>query len=93
MYVLCLQGVAQSAALQCTLLEDCLNSGKAYARLSCDGQAPMPAFSSEVADALAQVSQKAVLSCSEVCTLPYVAAAERANAEDSAPYVRAGQKN
>ena len=52
----------QSAALQATVLEDCINSGKAFASLSCDGQASMPSFSSKFADALTQVSHWATLS-------------------------------
>lgn len=46
----------QYATLQAAVVEDCLTSGKAFASLSCDGQASMPSFSSEFADALTQVS-------------------------------------
>ena len=47
-------------ALQAAVLEDCVSSGMAYARLSCDGQGSLPSFASEFAHALAQVSHQAL---------------------------------
>ena len=48
--------------MQAAVLEECLKSGKAYANLSCDGRASMPSFSSDFADAFAEVGFRALLS-------------------------------
>ena len=63
-------------ALQAAVLEDCVSSGMAYARLSCNGQASLPSFSSEFAHALAQVSHQALSSLTKVSASKCTAAAK-----------------